>query len=81
MSPPGTRPRSLAGWLAVWGILVLLGFRYPLAFTVRVVLAGAAAIAFSGGHPIAGGLALAAFLAYLLQVPLIVGLAREKRDA
>jgi hypothetical protein len=56
-----------------------MGFRYPLAFTVRAALAAAAALAFAGGHPIPGAILLAAFLAYLVQLPLIVGIAREKR--
>jgi hypothetical protein len=78
LSPRGS-PHSLSGWLAVWGILVALGFRYPLALAVRAVLGAVAAIALSRGHLIAGAIVLAGFLAYLLQVPLIVGLVREKR--
>jgi hypothetical protein len=77
LSAPGS-PRSLADWLDVWGTLVLMGFRYPLALTVRVVLAGASIIAFASGHAIVGAIALAAFVVYLLQVPLIVGIARDK---
>jgi hypothetical protein len=57
-----------------------MGFRYPLAVTVRVVLAGAAAYSFARGHPIPGAILLAAFLAYLLQVPLVVGIARDRRN-
>jgi hypothetical protein len=56
-----------------------MGFRYPLAFTVRAVLAVVAALSFAAGRPIAGAIVLAAFLAYLLQVPLIIGIARDKR--
>jgi hypothetical protein len=56
-----------------------MGFRYPLAFTVRAVLAAAAAVAFAAGRPIPGAILLAAFLTYVLQVPLIVGIARDKR--
>jgi hypothetical protein len=46
---------------------------------VRAVLACAAALAFASGHPVVGAIALAAFLAYLLQVPLIVEIARDRR--
>jgi hypothetical protein len=56
-----------------------MGFRYPLAFAVRAVLAAGATIAFAAGRPIPGAILLAGFLTYLLQVPLIVGIARDKR--
>ena len=67
-------------WLSIWGLLVLLGFRYRLAFATRAVLAAGAALAFSRGRPIVGGIVLILFLLYLLQVPLIVEIALGDRD-
>jgi hypothetical protein len=71
---------SIRAWLSIWGVLVLLGFRCPLALATRALLAGAAAISFWRGHPIAGGIVLAFFLTYLLQVPLILGVAFGERE-
>jgi hypothetical protein len=43
-------------------------------------LAAGAALAFSRGRPIVGGIVLILFLLYLLQVPLIVEIALGDRD-
>ena len=79
LSQRGT-PRSRRAWLSIWGLLVLLGFRYRLAFATRVLLALAAAFAFARGQPIGGGIVVALFLTYLFQIPLIVGILLAERD-
>jgi hypothetical protein len=57
-----------------------MGFRYRLAFATRAFLAAAAALAFWRGQPIGGGIVLVLFLTYLLQIPLIVGIALGDRS-
>lgn len=76
---PG-RPRPFSVWLEVWGLLVLLGFRYAWPLTVRGLLAGAVALELWSGRLIEGAIVLGFFLIYLLQLPLIVGIARGERD-
>jgi hypothetical protein len=67
------RPRR---WFAIWTTLVLLGFSYPLALATRLALAAAATVAFASGRPIAGAVLLVFLLAYLSQLPLLIGLVR-----
>jgi Flp pilus assembly protein TadB len=76
----GRRERGLRAWLAVWSTLVLLGFAYPLALTTRFALAVLAA-AFATGRVLVGALLLAALAAYLLQLPLVADLVRDRRRA
>jgi hypothetical protein len=77
----GRRERGLRAWLAVWSTLVLLGFAYPLALTTRFALAVLAAAAFATGRVLVGALLLAALAAYLLQLPLVADLVRDRRRA
>jgi hypothetical protein len=79
LSRPGTQ-RSPRTWLSIWGVLILLGFRYRLAFATRVLLAAAATLAFWRGQAIGGGIVLALFLTYFLQIPLIIGIVLAERD-
>ena len=77
---PRESPRPFRCWLALWGVLVLMGFRYRLAFATRALLAAVAAFAFWRDRPVVGAVVLVLFLTYLFQVPLIVGIVRDERD-
>jgi hypothetical protein len=77
---PRDTSRALHDWLAVWGVLVLMGFRYRLAFATRALLAAVAAFALWRDRPVVGAVFLVLFLTYLFQVPLIVGIVRGERD-
>ena len=77
---PRESPRPFRRWLALWGVLVLMGFRYRLAFATRALLAAVAAFAFWRDRPVVGAVVLVLFLTYLFQVPLIVGIVRGERD-
>ena len=77
---PRESPRPFRRWLALWGVLVLMGFRYRLAFATRALLAAVAAFAFWRDRPVVGAVFLVLFLTYLFQVPLIVGIVRGERD-